>query len=284
MSLSPYNIFMLYSKKLLMKSLKQTNFYISCTLKLYNLIQNCMFSSSPDDGPVKPHPSLCQLLFESQSPHLVSTVFSGRRLQNDDYEMSSPLDWFTTGYCITHSDTTSSWSVGFGDGLYSLSPQCLQAFSSGLHYSSTTTHRSEGTGSLTELTLCSDFNYSLFEYLEIFPSLFPYSQAITVLELHGDLCSDDRGVSVLQQLSHYCPQLRELQLPGLRPPNLSQVPQLPQHTLDTLILKLPLMKDDSVLGHHLQQFLALKHLYLWGPDDGWVMMILSVLMCRGMPL
>ena len=176
--------------------------------------------------------------------------------------MSSPLDWFTTGYCITHSDTTSSWSVWF-DGS---PPRCLQAFSSGLHYSSTTTHRSEGTGSLTELTLSTPrSDESDSSYLEIFPSLFPYSQAITVLTLDGsDLCSDDRGVPVLQQLSHYCPRLRELLLPELPPPYLSQVPQLPQHTLDTLTLYLPLMKDDSVLGHHLQQCLALKYLILGG--------------------
>ena len=192
----------------------------------------------------------------------MSTVFSGRRVQIYHYKMSSPLDWFTTGYCITHSDTTSSWSVWFDE-----SPQCLQAFSSGLHYSSTTTHRSEGTGSLTELTLRTRSNESVSPCLEIFPSLFPYSQAITVLRLYGDLCSDDRGVPVLQQLSHYCPRLRELRLPRLLPPYLSQVPQLPQHTLDTLTLSLPLMEDDSVLGLHLQQCLALKHLTLCEPDD-----------------
>ena len=186
--------------------------------------------------------------------------------------MTSPLDWFATGYCITHSDTTSSWSVEFKDD----SPQCLQAFSSGLHYSSTTTHRSGGTGSLTELTLSIDSDDPISPYLETFPSLFPYSQAITELELLGYLCSDDRGVPVLQQLSHYCPRLRQLTLPTLHPPYLSLVPQLPQHTLDTLSLRLPLMKDDSVLGRHLQQCLALKHLILHGPRDKLVMMIHSL--------
>ena len=208
-------------------------------------------------------------MFESQSPQLVSTVFSGRRFQRDRYKMTSPLDWFATGYCIAHSDTTSSWSVVFDND----SPQCLQAFSSGLHYSSTTTHRSGGTGSLTELTLIVPPFFPASLYLETFPSLFPYSQAITVLLLDSDLCSDDRGVPVLQQLSHYCPRLRELILPRLRPPYLSLVPQLPQHTLDTLHLQLPLMKDDSVLGHHLHQCLALKHLHLYGPGDKLVMMI-----------
>ena len=79
------------------------------------------------------------------------------------------------------------------------------------------------------------------------------------------------------RLSHWrCPLLRELILPTLRPPYLSLVPQLPQHTLDKLDLKLPIMKDDSVLGHHLQQCLALKHLILYGPDDKLVMMIHSL--------
>ena len=203
-------------------------------------------------------------------------MFSGRRIQPDHDKITSPLDWFATGYCIAHSDTTSSWSVQFGNIVSTTSPQCLQAFSSGLHYSSTTTHRSGGTGLLTKLTLITKFNSPVSPYLETFPSLFPYSQAITVLELWGDLCSDDRGVPVLQQLSHYCPRLRELRLPRLHPPYLSLVPQLPQHTLDTLTLMLPLMKDDSVLGHHLQQCLALKHLILNGPEDKLVMMIHSL--------
>ena len=203
-------------------------------------------------------------------------MFSGRRVQPDRYKITSPLDWFATGYCIAHSDTTSSWSVRFSVIASTSSLQCLQAFSSGLHYSSTTTHRSGGTGSLTELTLSTDSLHPVSPYLETFPSLFPYSQAITVLQLWSDLCSDDRGVPVLQQLSHYCPRLRELLLPRLLPPYLSLVPQLPQHTLDTLTLMLPFMKDDSVLGHHLQQCLALKHLTLYGPEDKLVMMIHSL--------
>ena len=135
-------------------------------------------------------------------------MFSGRRVQPDHRKLTSPLDWFTTGYCITYSDKTASWSVLFGNNpLSAPSSQCFQAFSSGLHYSSITTHRTEGTGSLTELILHTNTYHRISRYLAIFPSLFPYSQAITVLKMYGDLCSDDRGVPVLQQLSHYCPQL-----------------------------------------------------------------------------
>ena len=213
-----------------------------CCVLYDNVLSLKLFAtfSSPDDETIQPHPSLCQLLFESQSPQLVSTVFSGRRVV-PYLSITSPLDWFATGYCIAHSDTTSSWSVEFGARYSTPSPQYLRAFSSGLHYSSTTTHRSGGTGSLTELTLF--INRTVSPYLETFPSLFPYSQALTKLMFNGDLCSDDRGVPVLQQLSHYCPRLRELELPTLRIPYLSLVPQLPQHTLDTLYLRLPLMKE-----------------------------------------
>ena len=105
---------------------------------LFNIIQDqkinrfLPFSPHQDYEFLHPcDPSLCQLLFESQSPQLVSTVFSGRSVQPYYDKMTSPLDWFATGYCIAHSDTTSSWSVGFRDTL-----QCLQAFSSGLHYTS----------------------------------------------------------------------------------------------------------------------------------------------------
>ena len=168
------------------------------------------------------------------------------------YEMSSPLDWFVTGYCITYSDTTSLWNVKFKHN----SPQRLQAFSSGLHYSSTNTH-SVGAGTIERLHI-SDKDHTS-GYLEVFPYLYPYTKAITVLKLSGELHSGDGGVPVLQQLSHYCPRLKDLKLPKLHPPYLSLVPQLPQDTLHTLELTLPLMENDSLLCQALRQCQALKH-------------------------
>ena len=166
-------------------------------------------------------------------------------------EMSSPFDWFVTGYCITYSDTTSLWNVEFRFD----SPQCLQAFFSGLHYSSVSIHKNMGTGTIEKLHILGLAS----ECLKVFPHLYPYTEAITDLYVHSELHSGDGGVPVLQQLSHYCPRLRELALPELHPPYLSLVPQLPQDTLHTLYLTLPLMKDDSVLVPHLQQCQALKH-------------------------
>ena len=171
------------------------------------------------------------------------TILSGKKFSPN---CTSPLDYFATGYCIAHSDATTTWSVWFTD-----SPQCFQAFSHGFRYSSITTCKSA-----TELVLRA--NNDLSPYLDIFPSLYPYTRTITKLSLCGSLCSSVSVASLLQQLSIYCPHLRVLLLPSLQ---LSLVPQFP-HTLETLTLVLPLMKDDSFLGHHLQQYLALKHLTL----------------------
>ena len=198
---------------------------------------------------------MCQLLFECQSPQLVSTVFSGRSFRSYNSKMSSPLDWFVMGYCIAHCDTTSSWSV-----CIELYIQRLRDFSSGLHYSSTnSTHsRIENiTSSLTELEILV-VDKPISPFLEAFNSLYPYTQAIIELALYGDLYSDDKGL-LLQKLSHYCPKIRNLALPTLHPPYTS-LPHLPQHTLDTLSITLPLMEDDSTLGDHLQQYQSLKRL------------------------
>ena len=184
-------------------------------------------------------------------------VFSERRVRS--YSSNSTLDWFVTGYCITHCNATSSWSVLFVD-----SSKYFQAFSSGLHYSSTSsTHRRiEKTGSLTKLEILVIYEPSISPFLEAFHSLYPYTQTMTSLLLYGDLYSDDEGVPVLlQQLSHLCPKLRNLALPTLHPLYMS-LPHLPQHTLDTLDITLPLMKDDSTLGHHLKQYQSLKYLTL----------------------
>ena len=216
--------------------------------------------SDDHDELILAHPALCQLLFECQSPQLVSTVFKGRRVKPYNSKMTSPLDWFVLGYCIAHCDTTSSWS----DVVVENSSQCLQAFSSGLHYSSTSgTHCRIGkTGSLTEMEILVH-DEPISPFLEAFRSLYPYTQAITYLTLRGDLHSDhDRGFPVLQQLFHYCPKLQYLQLPRLHPPYTS-LPYLP-HTLGILIISLPLMTDDSILGDHLQQYQSLKCLILLG--------------------
>ena len=216
------------------------------------------WTSLSGDKEIKFHPSLCHLLFEARSPQLVSSVFSRRRVQPDLGEMNTILDWFATGYCIAHSDNTSSWNVEFDQH----SPRCLQMLATGLHYSSTI--KSGSIGSLNKVTLnVSD----LSSYLEIFPSLYPYTQTITSLVLNTDLHPSDEGVPLLRRLSHYCPKLENLFLPRLYPPYLSAKLKFPQRTLVSLHLTLPLMSDDTAVGNLLQQCKALKQISLYGADE-----------------
>ena len=188
------------------------------------------------------HPSLCQLLFECQSPDLASTVFSGKRLS--PHCENSPLNWFTTGYCIAHSNATSSWNLDCRDA------QCFKALSSGLRYSSVTPQAA------IELFLPTNLFSSCFQ------SLHPYTEAVTQLRVFGD--NLDTGCKgIVQRLSYYCPRLKGLTLGGLQSPYLSLVPQFPQQTLQDLTLWLPLMKDDMYLGFYLvKQCTLLKCLCL----------------------
>ena len=70
----------------------------------------------PDDESdrVKLHPSLCQLLFETQSPALVASVFRGMEVEPVSIDLKSPLDWFVTGYCVSVSETNTLWTISFG--------------------------------------------------------------------------------------------------------------------------------------------------------------------------
>ena len=189
------------------------------------------------------HPSLCQLLFESQSPEIVSTAFNGKRLS--PHCENSPLNWFTTGYCIAHSNASSSWDLDCRDAL------CLKALSSGLRTSSVTPQAA------IELFLPTNLFASYFQ------SLHPYTEAVTQLLVFGKDDLDTSCKDIVQRLSYYCPRLKGLTLGGLQPPYLSLVPQFPQQTLQDLSLWLPLMKDDMYLGFYLvKQCTLLKRLCL----------------------
>lgn len=197
---------------------------------------------------------MCQLLFESQSPNLVSAIFSGKKVSLSD-NVSSPLDWFVTGYCIAHSDSTSLWDVWFTNHPH----QCLQAFSFGLHYSSCTPHMHQRTGTIHDLILRNTKNATEFaQYLDVFDHLDTYIQEVTKLHFAGTMQPGKNGVPVLHELSRYCPKLKSLRLPELLSPLLTQVPQFPYNTLETLLLSLPLLKDDNDLVPLLKQCSVLK--------------------------
>ena len=172
----------------------------------------------------------------------------------------SPLDWFTTGYCISLSDT-SSFSLMC---IYFI-PECLRMLATGLHYSHIIKHTSEGTGSLKGLGLWSNINDDTSQCLDILPSLYPYTQSMTSLALLGVLSSDDTGVHVLQQLPHLCPQLVNLSFPSINSPeNMLLVFQtLPQlRSLEKLLL--PQMDHDTNVCQQLLVCPSLKQLEIKG--------------------
>ena len=198
---------------------------------------------------------LCQLLFEHQSSKHVSKMFANKTVYTD-YLDTTPLYNFAIGYCIANSDNTTSWNVDMYD---QRSPQYLKILSDSMHHSVNVTDWDEKFGSLINLTLEESASVC---YLKIFPNLFPFTKAITELHLYGSI-ADEKGFSVLQNLSHYCPRLTSLRLPGLKFA-LKEAPHLPYETLVTLELTLP---DCSLLLDRLLDYKALRQLHLFAKDE-----------------
>lgn len=175
-------------------------------------------------------PAICHLLFESQSPEMVSTVFSaGERFSPDPAKMATPLDWFTTGYCISYSHTLAFWNVTYSDSQYRHIPQYLQMLSAGLRYTSATTEVS--------ITMSVTIYQSLLECLRVFPSAI-CTLAITELWLYSEHLLGGDAICVLQRISVFCPWLQ------------------------TLVVGLPLTKDDRVFGRSLVMCSQLRDLTL----------------------
>ena len=199
---------------------------------------------------------LCQLLFEHQSPKHVSKMFANK-IVSTDYLDTTPLYNFAIGYCIANSGNTTSWNVDMYD---QRSPQYLKVLSDGMH-SVNVTNWDERFGPLINLTLEESASGC---YLKIFQDLFPFTKAITELHLYGSI-ADEKGISssVLQNLSHYCPRLTSLYLPGLNF-DLKEAPHLPYETLVTLQLTVP---DCSLLLDRLLDYKALRQLRLFATDE-----------------
>ena len=180
-------------------------------------------------------PAICHLLFESQSPEMVVTVFFEReRFSPNPKKMTTPLDWFTTGYCIVHSHTLASWSLTYDDSYYQHIPQHLQMLSAGLCYSPTTTSAS------VSITMSVTLYRSLPECLQVFPSIC--TQAITELWLYSKHQLGGDAICALQRISLFCPWLQ------------------------TLLVCLPLTEDDSAFGRCLVLCRQLSSLTLRSHD------------------
>lgn len=149
-------------------------------------------------------PRLCQLLFEAQSPPLVSEVFCKREFSISYHEMNSQLEWFVVGYCIAHSHSTASWSIKYNSAVKpNHTVACLQMLSKGLHYSSAF----EST-QLTSLEFVT--KYDTFDSLDCLPILNP--QGIRRLSLRLTDQSYFPSEGVLHHLHQYCTGMTSLLL------------------------------------------------------------------------
>ena len=184
---------------------------------------------------------MCQVLFETQCPQTVSRVFSNRRLKVD---LSDMIDWFVIGYCISNSDSTSSWFIpDVGPAEY------LQSLSDGLHYSGNTIDLDSNSNQLT-INMAVTF---ATKYFKIFPRLYPFTKAISELST----CVFTEDLPVLQNLSHYCSNLKVLRLRGLFAS--TEPPKLPKDTLVTIGLLLP---QFNVVFDSLHEYPVLSELEL----------------------
>ena len=197
---------------------------------------------------------MCQLLFEAQSSQYVSKVFKNRRLEVD-LSLNDHFDWFVIGYCVVNSDNTSSWTIPDVE-----SPRELQLLSDGLHYSNTCINWDQ---SAVRLAINMTVRKLANEYFKIFPKLYPFTQAISHLTLHHSTYLDDDGFSVLQNLSHYCPNLKSLHL-LYDSFVLTETPQLPKDSLVTIGLALPRF---SVVFYSLHGYQKLRELHLYSEDN-----------------
>ena len=190
---------------------------------------------------------ICQLLFETQSPQKVSNFFSNKRHMVTFYD---PFECFAIGYCIANSDNTSSWDI-----LNLESLQHLQLLSDGLHYFKNTMDMSS-----SEVTIKMSIWNSANEHFKIFPRLYPFTKAITHILLNDTDSSypDNTSFSVLQNLSHYCPNLKSLYI-ICGSFVLTKPPSIPEETIVTIKLELP---HDSVEFDSLHKFRALSKIQL----------------------
>ena len=210
------------------------------------------------------HPALLQLLFETQSRSLISSVFSKGKYLALPWEMT-PLDWFVLGYCISNSSPYSEWDIQYElDHIDTL--QSLQLLSKGVHYNS----ESERSGGIIRNISLLGAN-KLHQCIEAVIELGEYALDVTELTLGGDISPGGQAAKVLQQICYTCPRLVRLQLSSLSSfaswhPLFESFPNL--ELLERLELEASFTKDDAeVLVLHLKLCSSLKHLMIWFNED-----------------
>ena len=195
--------------------------------------------------------SLCQILFEANSAELVSKFFSNKRIYIRNYYLQTLFNWYMLGYCIANSDNTSTWTIQ-----YRVADLFLM-LSDGLHYFADTIDLNKGSGPKIEIFL-PDHGQNVFndgQFYDVFPRLYPFTRLITKLNFDMDIVSDG-GVSLLHNVSYYCPNLEVLLLPQF-PNNYAMMTEAPTFPRTLVHIGLSLSQH-SVVFDNLHKCQALK--------------------------
>ena len=202
------------------------------------------------------------LLFESQNPEYISTV-----LKENKYKVyiSSKLQGYITGYCISHSSSTAKWMIT------GQSNHVLQSMIS-------STSSSSMGGMINDLSISEVTDYS--KYFQMLFQLEKHTKALSDLSLSGSsffhsysdfthskshadnyICCDE-----LSQLYKYCPKLKTFALsvnhPKLNCTSLFSSLHL-MTSLETLYLTDIVIDDSShIVSNGLRQTTTLKSLTL----------------------
>ena len=147
---------------------------------------------------------VCQLLFEAQSPQLVSEMFANCTVTIEIAAKSS-LDSFVYGYCVANSDHNSTWYLGI------FSNKHLLSFSDGMHYSV------EDTADWDERYKPSITMYLYIQkdsmFFEAFARLYPFTKTVIGFHFNQDFYVDESSQE-LHKLFHYSPRVTSLELPA----------------------------------------------------------------------
>ena len=154
------------------------------------------------------------LLFEAQSPRLVSEVFTNKTLDIVDTSRFSSVDYYALAYCIVNSGNTTSWKFVFNT--YN---NLMHKLADNLH-NFNGTNWDETTGPSIKLYLPLDCNSSSSQscsYLDsFFVHLFPFTKSVSTLLFPSELPTEpsfnhDNTLKLVNSSSF--PNLKSLSLP-----------------------------------------------------------------------
>ena len=227
----------------------------------------CPFSHELIPKKVKLHRSyvisLCQLGFEAQSPQILRTMLSNRKVEIPMlfYHPYGVLDVFLLGYCIANSDNTTVWALGGPRKENGLTVtftdlknkcMCYSMISDGLYYSlNTTDWNARPSQPSVHLQISAKCVFQDTPRVHLLTSVTSELYIINDQQLNSG-----EGFSFLQSLSHFFPRLVVLHLPKLSF-ILTDSPQLPQSLVSIRHLTLPHYK---VLLDNLHEYPALEDL------------------------